>query len=105
MTIPLTDQDDGREVRAGVGDVLDVRLSENATTGYRWELDTLDPQRFELAGATGEYTSAVPGSGGTAQFQIKVLAAGKGTIRLKYWRQWEGEAGVVKRFSVQVDAS
>lgn len=100
----LTDRDDGGQVRAGVGDILEVRLAENATTGYRWEPDNLDPQRFELAGATGDYPSATPGSGGSAQFQIKVLASGKGTIRFKYWRQWEGEAGVVKRFSVQVDA-
>ncbi|WP_169746901.1 protease inhibitor I42 family protein [Edaphobacter aggregans] len=105
MTITVTEQNDGGQVRAQVGDTLELHLAENATTGYRWEPDNLDTHLFELEEATANYPSGVVGSGGDAQFRIKVLAAGSATLRLKYWRRWEGESGVLKRFSVKIDAS
>jgi inhibitor of cysteine peptidase len=105
MTITLTDQNDGGEIHAQAGDTLEVHLAENATTGYRWEPDNLDPRVFELEQASANYPSSQIGSGGDAQFRIKVLAAGSSALRFKYWRRWEGEAGVVKRFTVKVDAS
>jgi inhibitor of cysteine peptidase len=104
MVIMLTQRDDGGHVRAQVGDTIEIHLPENATTGYRWEPDSLDPHLFELAGATGNYPPGIPGSGGDAQFRIKVLATGGSTLRLKNWRRWEGEGGVIKRFEVKVDA-
>jgi len=105
MTITVTEHDDGGQLGAQVGDTIEIHLAENATTGYRWETDGLDPHVFELEGATGSYRSDAVGSGGDAQFRIKVLAAGSATLRLKYWRRWEGEGGVLKRFAVKVDAS
>ncbi len=105
MAIMLTQRDDGGHVRAQVGDTIEIHLPENATTGYRWEPDGLDLHLFELAGATADYPSGTLGSGGDAQFRIKVIAKGSATLRLKNWRRWEGEAGVIKRFEVKVDAS
>ncbi len=105
MTIMLTERDDGGQVRAQVGDTIELHLAENATAGYRWEPDSLDPHLLELAGATGDYRSGAVGSGGDAQFRISVRAAGSATLRLKYWRRWEGEGGVLKRFAVKIDAS
>lgn len=105
MAIRLTEQNDGGEVRAQVGDTLEINLPENATTGYRWEPDSLDTHVLQLATAKGDYQSGTPGSGGTAHFQVKVLAAGSTTLSFKYWRRWEGDAGVIKRFTVKVNAS
>lgn len=105
MTITLTERDDGGNVHTQVGDTIELHLAENATTGYRWEPDDLDSHIFELAAATADYPSRAIGSGGDVQFRIKVRAAGGAMLRLKYWRRWEGDAGVVKRFSVKVDAS
>jgi inhibitor of cysteine peptidase len=105
MAMTLTQSDDGGHVRAQVGDTIEIHLAENATTGYRWEFDNLDSHLFELAAATSDYPSAKPGSGGDAQFRIKVIAKGSAPLRLKYWRRWEGDAGVIKRFEVKVDAA
>jgi predicted secreted protein len=105
MTITVTEHNDGGQVRAQVGDTIEIHLAENATTGYRWEPDSLDPHLFELEEATGNYRSGAVGSGGDAQFWFKVRAAGSATLRLKYWRRWEGEGGVLKRFAVKIDAS
>ncbi len=105
MAIELTEQNEGGEVRAQVGDSIDIRLPENATTGYRWEPDRLDPHILQLETSEGEYPSGPPGSGGMAHFKIKVLAAGRATLSFKYWRRWEGEAGIIKRFTVKVNVS
>lgn len=105
MTITVTEHNDGGQVGARVGDTIEIHLAENATTGYRWEPDDLDTHLFELKEATGDYRSGAVGSGGQAIFRIKVRAAGGATLRLKNWRPWEGEGGVLKRFEVKVNAS
>jgi inhibitor of cysteine peptidase len=105
VTISITEHNDGEQVSAQVGDTIEIHLPENATTGYRWEPDSLDSHIFELEEATGNYRSGVIGSGGDAQFRIRVLAPGSAALRLRYWRRWEGERGVLKRFEVKVNAS
>ncbi len=105
MTITITEQNDHGEIQAHAGDILDVNLSENATTGYRWELDNLDPHLFEPAGSDASYPGRSVGSGGTAHFIVKLPTAGKGTFRAKYWRSWEGEGGIIQRFSVEINVT
>jgi predicted secreted protein len=38
----LSKADDGRTVATRTGDEIVVRLAENATTGYRWEVERAD---------------------------------------------------------------
>jgi len=104
MTITVAERDDGGRVRARVGDTIEVHLPENATAGYRWAPDDLDAGLFELSGAGADYPDKATGSGGEAIFRITVRAAGTATLRLKYWRHWEGETGVLKHFAIEVDA-
>src|SRR6185295_9956236 len=40
----LTELDDGRTIEAKVGDTIELVLSENASTGYRWAFDGVDEQ-------------------------------------------------------------
>ena len=101
MTITVTERDDNGQVHAHAGDTLDVFLAENATSGYRWELEPLDAKILELAGSDANYPGKAPGSGGTAHFAVRVRASGSATLGAKYWRSWEG--GIIKRFSVKVD--
>lgn len=105
MILSVNEHNDGGQISAQVGDTIEIRLAENATTGYRWELDGLDPHFFKLEQATGDYQTGSVGSGGDAVFRIKVHAAGTSTLSLKNWRRWEKEAGVIKRFNVRVNAS
>ena len=105
MTITIGESQDNTDVHAQVGDTLEIRLSENATTGYRWALDNPDPALFAAGTAGAEYPGAALGSGGTAILRVRTLAKGDGTLRLKYWRSFEGDAGIVRRFSVKVHVS
>lgn len=103
--LTLTEQDDGRQVRARVGEVLEVRLAENATAGYRWAVDADDARVLEPVEQDADYPDAAVGAGGQAIFRFKVVAPGAATLRLKYWRRWEGEGSAVKRFAATIDAA
>jgi len=96
----LTDGDNGGSLDLHVGDTLLLRLPENATTGYRWSFDGLDTTI--LSARDGEYarSSDAVGSGGDRTWTLTPNAAGTTTLRLKLWREWEGDSSIKKRFEV-----
>jgi inhibitor of cysteine peptidase len=98
--IVLVERDNGRTIELGVGDTVLLRLPENATTGYRWALDCVDPDL--LCGHEARYFghAAAVGSGGIVEWQLDVKAPGTAAVRLKLWRHWEGETSVKGRFAV-----
>ena len=64
------------------GDRLVVRLAENPTTGYRWELQAADPTVLALESSSFEPpATSVPGAGGRRTF--KFLAVGPGATELR----------------------
>jgi predicted secreted protein/putative hemolysin len=88
----LTQADNGSKVTLKVGDVLEVTLDSNPSTGYSWQVKANDrnvllplgePQ-FTLGNPT-----PMPGAGGTETFQFKALAKGQTTLTLVYLRPWE----------------
>ncbi|ORV45680.1 hypothetical protein AWC02_12195 [Mycolicibacter engbaekii] len=104
MALSLTERDDGRRIDVRVGDTIELRLPENAPAGYRWGVDSLDERLLELTETYGDYPGAT-GSAGVACFQLRVRAPGESVLRLDYRRSWEGDAGVLTRFSVEIAAS
>lgn len=103
--LTLTDQDNGRHLAVHVGDLFEIRLPENATTGYRWAPDSHDTRLLAPVEATASYPGAALGSGGEAIFRFRVVGVGSGTLALKYWRHWEGAGSIIQRFAVTIDAA
>ena len=100
MSVLLTAADNGKTVELHVGDDAVLRLPENATTGYRWAVDPADPNLVEIA--EGEYitTPNRVGAGGEAQWIVHAKAAGATQVKLKHWREWEGERSIIDRFEI-----
>jgi inhibitor of cysteine peptidase len=102
----LTEKDDGRVVIVRVGDEVRVALPENASTGFRWAVDHVDGDVIEVLGEDAVYssgaTSGAVGSGGTAVFRFRARKRGSGELGLKHWRHWEGDASIIRRFSIQL---
>jgi len=94
----LTEADNGRTVELLEGEAVSVTLPENATSGYRWAIDRVDPGIVEADEAKARYPSGAVGSGGETTFFFKSTAPGSGEVRLKYWRHFEGDASIIKRF-------
>ena len=97
MTLTLTDHE--RIVAVTVGSVLTVRLPENPGTGYRWTMDTA--AGLEAAGDRFEGAGGI-GSSGTRELQFRASRVGSFDLRMKHWREWEGERSVDRRFAVKI---
>jgi inhibitor of cysteine peptidase len=105
MSTVLTTADNGRTVELPVGDEVALRLPENATTGYRWAIDSADANLVDIKEGPYVSTSEKMGGGGEAQWLIKAKAPGTTSIKLKRWRQWEGESSVVERYEITLRIS
>lgn len=99
----LVQEDHGNTLEVRQGDVLSVRLAESPSTGYRWEVDTIDEQIVKLQGA--DFTIAPEtriGGGGTRSFTFKTRSPGTVRIQLKLAREWEPEDAAIDRFEVTI---
>jgi inhibitor of cysteine peptidase len=105
MSSSLTAADNGRTVELPVGDEVALRLPENATTGYRWAIDSADANLVDIKEGQYVSTSEKMGGGREAQWLIKAKAPGATSIKLKRWRQWEGESSIVERYEITLRIS
>jgi len=95
-TKTVTDADNGKTVTIKMGDVLEVRLSSNPTTGYEWSL-------LKLSGQSS--TKPAPGVLGAPIVQIFDFApTGKGTgvLMLHYARSWESSDPNEQQYTLHV---
>jgi inhibitor of cysteine peptidase len=94
VTIELTSSDAGGEHALGVGEEVVLRLPENRTTGYSWQLAVPDG----VAVADDGYApgpSGAPGAGGVRTFRLRPTAPGAHRVTAGLRRSWEpaGTAG------------
>jgi inhibitor of cysteine peptidase len=93
----------GSRVEVRPGEMVTVRLKENPTTGYRWAVEQAGGLRLESDHHAG--AGPAPGAAGVRELGFRASERGEHVLRLKQWRDWQGEGSVVGRFqlSVQVD--
>lgn len=86
----VTDADKGATVQLKTGDVLELRLKSNPTTGYEW---SVEPKSTPLLKLTGQsQTGATQPGVGRPIFQIfkfQATGRGSGVLLLHYVRSWE----------------
>jgi inhibitor of cysteine peptidase len=99
----VTAADNGRALEVSRGDLVSIRLFENASTGYRWTFDGLDEAKVALRRTEHHPRSDAVGSGGDAGWVLEVKGAGRVEIHLKLWRPWEGDGSIRDRFSIALD--
>jgi len=94
--VKLSEADNGKSLAVKVGEVIEITLPGNPTTGYSW-VSALTDKDKALLEEMGEpaYTASsttegnLVGSGGTYTFTFKAKAAGTAVIKLVYERPWE----------------
>lgn len=100
--VELTGADDGTTVSVRPDDQIVLRLPENPTTGYRWEL--APNQLIEVLSDTVELGDQPGfGSGGMRVLRLRPITTGSGQLQLRHWQPWEGETSVTHRFAVNVE--
>jgi predicted secreted protein len=86
--VELTEADAGGEHALGVGEEVVLRLPENRTTGYRWQLAV--PEGIAVTDDGYEPpASAAPGAGGTRRFRLRPTVAGTHRVTAGLRRSWE----------------
>jgi inhibitor of cysteine peptidase len=96
----------GREVALHLGDMLEVRLSENPSTGYRWT----QPQGFSSGWTTilkqvddtFDSPASVPGRSGTRVLRFESIGTGDADLLMQYRRSWDKDAEPARSFRLHV---
>lgn len=99
--------DNGRTVSVKRGEPIRLELAANATTGYDWQIEELAAEYFKVRTAGYRVDEVEPGrealgTGGISYWVIIPLKNGQSTIRLLYFRPWEGKDKAVEQFSVTI---
>ena len=108
----LTVGDSGKTASIGSGELLTISLNAQVSTGYSWQVDSIDTTVLKLAGR--EHVSAANLGGQDIQLlRFAGVAKGQTTITLTYRRSWEpagkmmadGTTEPVPTFTTTVDVA
>ena len=98
--ITVTQEESGRTIRASVGDIVLIKLSENPTTGYRWRIEA-------ARGLVLSNDDFAPGSGvgaaGERTVRFAAASPGLANITMTLRRPWETVPQA--RFELAVDVT
>lgn len=93
---------DQTEIAVDVGEVFEIVLEGNFTTGYRWEV-TQSPDAISLVSDEMRAGGDAPGAAGTQHFQFKTISGGCFSLEFSYRRPWEDAGADERRIDVQVE--
>ena len=101
--LTLTETQNGGRFTIHVGDAIDLHLPENASTGYRWSIATLDRDRLSVEREGRRAGGGGVGGGGTATWTLRATTAGATRLRLTKSRKWETGKPPLEQFSVELE--
>ena len=90
MDMLVIDQtQNGSAVETSVGDSFQLKLAENPTTGYRWQLRTDVAPALRLVQESFEASGSAPGGAGARCWSFAADHPGSIEIRLELRRSWQ----------------
>ena len=102
----ISESYDGKMVDLAVGQMVELRLKENPTTGFRWQIGRDGTPACRI---TDDFTEPAnkdslpaPGQGGTHIWRIEGVQAGVCNMALTYGRAWETGRTPAMTFEVQI---
>ena len=99
----VTEEQNGATVNVNTGAIITVKLQENPTTGYSWNLTTTSGLQIINGTYKPTYTTGkMVGSGGTHIWDISAVSTGEQKIKGVYMRSWEPTSGNETSFSMTV---
>lgn len=94
-----SDSDNGKTITLKSGDTFTIRLDENPTTGYSWNMTADDGLQIVNDRYIPGASQAI-GSGGYHEWTVKAVKNGTHKVSGVYKRPWETLAGNEQRFSM-----
>jgi len=110
----VTEADNGKTINLENGETFYLRLPENPSTGYRWELNLTQGLNVSLGpdNIPGEYyppeqpegiEQPLVGAGGVRLWEIKAVAEGSQQVTGVYKRPWENETTEGETFTLYIE--
>jgi inhibitor of cysteine peptidase len=99
--VVLTQTQSGKRVNAAPADVIVIRLAEQPTTGYRWQVE--NAVGLVQTGDDFTVSSNAPGTGGERTFRFAIQQSGTAQIALSLRRPWEAGTAPAAHFEVTVE--
>jgi predicted secreted protein len=96
----------GNKIELHLGDEIEIELQGAGATGYAWYFDELDNDFFELTHEgrkIQEKSRQLVGSPILFTWVFKAKKTGKSTIKMSYYRIWEGKDTAVRRFQIEIN--
>lgn len=104
--IVVQQSQDGRVVQLQRSQRLVIRLPSNPSTGYGWQVVTVNRTVLQQEGAATYVPNPNPrkwvGVGGVEVFRFRVIGAGNTQLRLAYRRWWERSQRPAQTFGLRV---
>jgi inhibitor of cysteine peptidase len=103
-TVNVTESDNGKTLKLKKGDIFSLKLYENPSTGFSWQLDLSEG----LSILSDEYTPdpVLPGyvgGGGTHSWTIEAVTQGSQQVKGIYKQPWIETTGTEENFSLYVE--
>jgi predicted secreted protein len=92
-------------VHLAVGQVMELRLKENPTSGFRWNFATDGEPSCKVVGDLFESGESRLGAGGEHVWHIKAVRAGTCEMQLFYRRPFEPGAAPAQSFAFHVQVT
>jgi predicted secreted protein len=103
LTVRLTEADAGSTIKLHPGDILEIALPANPTTGYTWEVRSGAEAVLTQKGVPEfKRDSTLLGAGGLMTFRFDVVAVGDVPLTLIYHRTFEPGVPPLKTFAIKV---
>jgi inhibitor of cysteine peptidase len=103
----VTEADNGINISLKNGDTFYLRLKENPTTGYSWQLNLSQglnnvSEKYYPPEPSKESQQPLVGAGGVHIWEIKVMTEGSQQVKGTYKRLWENTTGTEDSFTLNV---
>jgi len=99
----------GQTIDLPVGQMMELRLAENPTAGYRWQFDQDGGPSCRISEAppptppmSPPASPPVPGAGTTHGWRIEGIAVGLCVIAMRYARPWEANRPPAMTLGVRI---
>ncbi len=100
--ISIDKSSQGKTIKAQKGDVIQVQLSENPTTGYLWKIKSIDTQHLKYKEEKFEISGDAIGASGMKTIFIEVIHEGTSELNIGLGNPWEEDT--VERFGVRIES-
>jgi inhibitor of cysteine peptidase len=103
----ITENYNGKTIQVKQGDSFCLRLKENPSTGYSWQLSlskglSLLSSKYYPPDSSKSSQRLIVGAAGLHSWKIKAIARGSQQVKGTYRRSWETETGREQTFILNV---